>query len=402
MNARLLEVDHDTPILLNILLFMRGSEFAASRQLDVPSEGDALIMQTTMLTIEDASSVAEQFAAEALQALYRRDPDLKARVDARFEQHALKDFAYHVRYFCSSGLKPDDEALLDYLSWLKVLFDGLGFSDAGMIMSFQSMADVSAAFFVAEHDVEFRRRCRFAVEHYPELGGDSNRYRTGKLADPSANAFLGALLAGKKDRALGMARSIVEDGASIRTLYMSIFEPCLREVGRLWHTGAISVAQEHYTTAAIQYIMSTFYERLFAGTVSNGRTVLAACAQGELHEMGLRMVADLLQADGWDTVYLGANLPVEALVSEACRIKPDIVALSATITANLPWVRAAISALRASGAAGSHILVGGLPFLVSAELWKDVGADAMAKNMADVNTVACSLVPGTAARQKGF
>lgn len=364
---------------------------------EVPAEGDGIDMHVPPNKIEDMGPVAELLAAEALQALYRRDPNLESRADSRFAQHAVKDFAHHFRYFSASGLMPDDEGLLDYLSWLKVLFDGLGIGDAGMIRSFECMDEVAAAFLAAGDAAEFSRRCRLAMERYPGLGGDSNRYRKGQLADPSANAFLAALLAGKKDLALGMARSLIEDGASVKMLYMNIFEPCLREVGRLWHTGAISVAQEHYTTAAVQYIMSTFYDRLFTGSVSNGKTVLAACAQGELHEMGLRMVADLLQADGWDTVYLGANLPVEALVAEAGRIRPHVVALSATITANLPWVRAAIKALRASEATSARILVGGLPFLVSRALWKDVGADAMAKSMADVNAVATSLVSGPAA-----
>ena len=43
-----------------------------------------------------------------------------------------------------------------------------------------------------------------------------------------------------------------------------------------------------------------------------GRTALVACAEGELHSLGVRMVADFLDADGWDVLFVGALSPVEA------------------------------------------------------------------------------------------
>jgi hypothetical protein len=36
---------------------------------------------------------------------------------------------------------------------------------------------------------------------------------------------------------------------------------------------------------------------------------VAACVSGELHEIGVRMLCDLLEMEGWNTIYLGANVP---------------------------------------------------------------------------------------------
>ena len=67
----------------------------------------------------------------------------------------------------------------------------------------------------------------------------------------------------------------------------------LREVGRLWQMNRLSVAQEHYVTAATQLIMSQLYPLVFR-TARRDRRIVAACVGGELHELGVRMVADRL------------------------------------------------------------------------------------------------------------
>ena len=44
--------------------------------------------------------------------------------------------------------------------------------------------------------------------------------------------------------------------------------------------------------------------------------MVATCIGGELHEIGIRMVADFFEMEGWDTYYLGANTPADAVVAE--------------------------------------------------------------------------------------
>ena len=70
----------------------------------------------------------------------------------------------------------------------------------------------------------------------------------------------------------------------------------------------ISVAEEHFCTAATQWIMAGLYRRAFHRTQGKRRLV-GACVSGEPHEIGTRMVCDVLQLEGWDTYYFGANTP---------------------------------------------------------------------------------------------
>ena len=88
----------------------------------------------------------------------------------------------------------------------------------------------------------------------------------------------------------------VEQGTPARDIYLQVFQPAQREVGRLGQTNRISVALEHYVTAATQPIMSQLYPRIFSPE-KTGRRLIATCVGGELHEIGVRMVADFFEMD---------------------------------------------------------------------------------------------------------
>jgi methanogenic corrinoid protein MtbC1 len=59
-------------------------------------------------------------------------------------------------------------------------------------------------------------------------------------------------------------------------------------------------------------------------------TAVLACAPGERHELGLLALAVLLQADGWLSVYLGADAPLEASLALAQRTGARVLCLSAS------------------------------------------------------------------------
>ena len=126
-------------------------------------------------------------------------------------------------------------------------------------------------------------------------------------------------------------------------------------------------------------------ERLFDAALSTAGspapTLLAACADVERHEIGLRMVCDLLELEGWNTTYLGASVPMESLIEMVRRRQPDVVALSASLAPHLPRLRAMVEAVReGAGADPPVILVGGRPFLEHPDLAQRLGADLTARS----------------------
>jgi len=194
--------------------------------------------------------------------------------------------------------------------------------------------------------------------------------------DMLARSYLQALLQGDRKKAGIIIGDAVQNGISIKDIYIQVFQRTQQELGRLWHINKITVAQEHYCTAATQMIMSQLYPFIFNGEIKE-RHIVIACVGGELHEIGARMVADIFEIEGWDSYFIGANTPLKDLLHTITEKKIDIVALSVTMTYHLPELREYIAEIRETSR-GIKIMVGGYPFNTSPNLWEKIGADAWA------------------------
>jgi MerR family transcriptional regulator, light-induced transcriptional regulator len=212
--------------------------------------------------------------------------------------------------------------------------------------------------------------------------------RDAPFAD-TAIAFLDELLDGRRSAAIELVLELVDGGVPMEDVYLHVFEPVLRETGRRWQVNRISVAEEHYITAATQLAMSQLSPHIFR-TPRIGRTVLATCVGGELHEVGLHMVADLFELAGWDSHYLGADAPSQAVAEFASVRGVDLVAVSATLPSHRDEVTRMVAVLRA--ATDAPILVGGRLFQLRPGLWRTIGADATASSAAEAVAVGSRLV----------
>ncbi|MEI7490723.1 MAG: cobalamin-dependent protein [Bacteroidota bacterium] len=210
---------------------------------------------------------------------------------------------------------------------------------------------------------------------------------------PVAGKYMDYLLHGKRNDALSLIISEFEAGTTVREIYLDVFQPVQYEIGRLWQTNKISVAQEHFCTGATQLVMSQLYPYLFTGEKKD-RKMVTTCVSGELHEIGARMVTDFFEMEGWDTYYLGANMPVDGVIRFLCEIKPQLLAISATMTFHVSSVEEMIRNIRSAPGIPSElkILVGGYPFKVAERLWEQVGADGCALDALEAVSLAEKLI----------
>lgn len=208
---------------------------------------------------------------------------------------------------------------------------------------------------------------------------------------PLARGYLTLVLQSRRDDARELVLQAMRDGATVRTILLEVLEAAQREVGRRWQIGEISVAQEHYCTAVTQMVLNDLYPFLFTGHGSTHRMV-AVDAPGSLHQVGLRMVVDLLEYEGWETRYLGSADP-EELIDQVVKQQAEVLAISASMPSQIPAVRALIAAVRADNRSrGVKVIVGGRPFTVAPELVAAVGADDWAASAAEAVTVCNELV----------
>ncbi|MEX1062156.1 MAG: cobalamin-dependent protein [Balneolaceae bacterium] len=209
---------------------------------------------------------------------------------------------------------------------------------------------------------------------------------------PYAKTYLSLLLEGEKERAYTLIKEVLDHGASIEDVYEYIFEATLHEIGRLWQINVITIAHEHYFSAATQLIMTRLFTYIF-NAEKKTRKLVSCTISGDLHEIGIRMVSDFFEMNGWDTYYMGANMPANELVHSLYEQDADILAISVTIPSYLNKAEDLISRIRGEKNLDFlKILVGGYTFGRIPDLWEKIGADASAANARHAVSVAKSMM----------
>lgn len=132
----------------------------------------------------------------------------------------------------------------------------------------------------------------------------------------------------------------MDDGVRAEQIYLEVLTPAMVEIGRLWETAQIGVGQEHLATQITQTILARLapsLEEASAALSAGGRrrTAIVAGTPGELHGLGARMVADFLEAAGWDVLLLGPDTPIGEIAELTVQRTPDVVALSTSLSFNL-------------------------------------------------------------------
>lgn len=159
------------------------------------------------------------------------------------------------------------------------------------------------------------------------------------------------------------------------------------EAGELWlpHLvlgaealeAAVKVLEEHM---AMEDLESTSRGTIVIGTV-----------EGDIHDLGLRIVASMLRANGFKVHDIGCDAHTLSFIEKAKEVKADIIAASSLMTTTMPFMKDLVEALETAGIRDQYkVMVGGGP--VTEEWAKAIGADGYGKDAAEAVRVAKELV----------
>ena len=321
-------------------------------------------------------------------------PDMEQLYTAHHKENFMKDVSWILSFLAETVWAGRPVLFEEFVSWLKTF----------LLSVKVPMKDLGESFELIKKQINFECNDEEnkvinpildkAIQHISSIELRLSIPAQDNKLSLLAENYLNYLLIGKKNDALALIMDKVKSGTPIKDIYMQVFQPVQYEIGLMWQTNKLSVAQEHYCTSATQLIMAQLYPYLFTGEKKNKKMIMA-CVQGELHEIGARMVTDFFEMSGWDTYYLGANMPVESLLSFIINIKPQLVAISATMTYHINEVEKMIRKIRTKEDISPNlkIIVGGYPFKIADGLWKQIGADGFALNATDAIELAEKLIP---------
>jgi methanogenic corrinoid protein MtbC1 len=187
-----------------------------------------------------------------------------------------------------------------------------------------------------------------------------------------------ALLDADRGRAAALleaARARDAGGAVDRVLV-----PALERIGAGWEEGRLALSQVYMAGRICEDLAGAILPR--AGPRSGSAARVAIAVLEDHHLLGKRIVVATLHAAGWAVEDLGHGMNAAALAARVVGSGIRVLLVSTLMLRAALHVRDLVRLLRATKAP-VRVVVGGAPFRIDRELWKEVGADAMGVTATD-------------------
>lgn len=143
---------------------------------------------------------------------------------------------------------------------------------------------------------------------------------------------------------------------SVAFLSQAIY-PFMAEIGSQWQSGRIRTCQEHFGSAHVRTFLSRHV--IEANLGNQGPTLVLGTMPGCSHEIGITMAALIASQNGWQSVYLGANVPPEEMAFAADMKAAKAVAVGISYPSNPAKVAEQLHQLRKTLDQSTPILAGG-------------------------------------------
>jgi methanogenic corrinoid protein MtbC1 len=334
------------------------------------------------IALADKMRNHKQNIAEAVtEEFFQRHPDWLVKYGERGRRLGIEDAGYHLEFLASAVESGNTIPFEDYSRWTTSMLGARNIDTHFVVENLQQIEqslgphldpaerDMVALFIAAGCDA-----CTQPAPA-PAAGEDDADLALAQ------SLYLQAILNGQRKAAVTIALEPLKAKKSIIDIYLKVIQESLYAVGQLWETNKITVAQEHMATAISQYVVAQLYAHLEPTGISRGTMVITG-VQGELHQIGANMVADVLEADGWDVRFLGTNMPHAGILQAIEETKADVLGISATMLFNVPHVIALIEDVRRKfDSRAPRIILGGSAFRAAPDLYKELGVEGFAPDL---------------------
>lgn len=186
-----------------------------------------------------------------------------------------------------------------------------------------------------------------------------------------------SVIAGDSKRAEEAARKALESGLSPLDAISNGLAKGVREVGDKFAEGDVYLVELIVSGKAMKAGMEILLPAIKAESreIERAGTIVIGTVEGDIHSIGKDMVGTLLEANGFEVINLGEDVPASAFIEAAVKEKADIIGLSALLTSSMPRQKDVIEEVKKSGH-DIKVMVGGAP--ITREWAEEIGADGWA------------------------
>jgi len=191
-----------------------------------------------------------------------------------------------------------------------------------------------------------------------------------------------SIIEGDDVAAKAAAEKALAEGLAPVDILNSGIVPGIETTGQLRADGQYFMPDVILGAEAFKAASSVIEPRLKAGDAHKAGKVVLGVVAGDMHNLGITIVAAMLRGAGFEVQELGIDVPVATFIAKAKDGDVDIVGMGAYMTTTMLVMKDVIEGLKKEKLRGKvKVMVGGVP--LSQEYADEIGADAWGKDALD-------------------
>ena len=202
--------------------------------------------------------------------------------------------------------------------------------------------------------------------------------------DYSYEEYMKSLLDGDKKTVRKILLSFLKKGVPSRVIYEDYIRRSLTEVGELWEKGELPIWKEHFISEISLENMAMIKRRKYKES-EDRKPILLLTPGAEQHNIGLKMIGDMLESNGHNIIYLGNLIPTDNIIQAIEEKRPYAIVFSVTVAYHIDSAKNLIDILKQRfGTKTPTILIGGSAFEHVENVEITTGADKFCKDFDEI------------------
>jgi methanol corrinoid protein len=176
-------------------------------------------------------------------------------------------------------------------------------------------------------------------------------------ADPVLQKIAQFVVGGDEDGILVAVQDALKSKSALQVINEALIAG-MNEVSRLWDEGTYFLPQVILSSDAMNVGIAECEKNMGKAMTRKGK-VVTHTAEGDIHDIGQVIVNALLNANGFEVINLGADVPIDKVVSSVKEHRPVMVTGTALMTTTMTAFPKIAHQLKAAGIEVPFICGGG-------------------------------------------
>ena len=192
------------------------------------------------------------------------------------------------------------------------------------------------------------------------------------------NAIIEAVYDGDEDETLEAVDAALEAGVSAEDIINKGGVIALEKLGKAFDDMEAFLPDMMLGGECMHALLEKVNPYLQRDCKAESATVVVGCAQGDLHDIGLNLVATQLSVGGYNVINLGTDTTVAKFISTAKEHNASIIGVSTLLTTSAYYQEELVKTLTKQGIRDDYkVIVGGGP--ITPDWTQKIGADGYSR-----------------------